>query len=316
MIKAARTVGFLLSLFSLSALAAPQTFEQAKAETRQFVYHDQTKAGTFYCGCEWQWAGRSGGRVDLESCGYQIRSQENRAVRIEWEHVVPASNFGRARQCWQNGGRKNCNATDPVFNAMEADLHNLTPSIGEINANRSNYNFGMLPSTPKQHGACDFKVDFKGRTAEPRDEVKGRIARIYFYMHDRYNIRMSKQQQQLLMAWDKQFPVTERERERDRRIASRMGHNNPFVTGERKWTLNHKNTADGIVTPIPASHPASPENKPIVDTDKIRGNRNSRVYHLPAGCPSYDAMKPKNIVEFSSEAEAQAAGFRKAGNCR
>lgn len=318
MIKTARTVGFLLSLFSLSALAAPQTFEQAKAEARQSVYHDQSKAGTFYCGCDWEWTGRSGGRVDLESCGYQIRSQENRAIRIEWEHVVPASNFGRARQCWQNGGRQNCNGTDPVFNAMEADLHNLTPSVGEINANRSNYNFGMLSATPKQHGACDFRVDFKDRVAEPRDEVKGQVARIYFYMHDRYNMRMSRQQQQLLMAWDKQFPVSEWERERDRRIASRMGHSNPFVTGERQWALNHKNTADGIVTPIPASHPASSEQKTVMAAagGAIRGNRNSRVYHLSAGCPSYDAMSPKNIVEFSSEIEARANGFRKAGNCR
>ena len=48
----------------------------------------------------------------------------------------------------------------------------------------------------------------------------------------------------------------------------------------------------------------------------IRGNRNSKVYHLPIGCPSYDTIKHKNIVEFSSEAEAQAGGFRKAGNCR
>lgn len=173
----------------------------------------------------------------------------------------------------------------------------------------------MLPSTPKQHGACDFKVDFKGRTAEPRDEVKGQIARIYFYMHDRYNMRMSRQQQQLLMAWDKQYPVSDWERERDRRIAARMGHNNPFVTGERQWALGHKNTADGIYTPIPVSHPASPERKQVV-SGVIRGNRNSKVYHLPAGCPSYDAMKPRNIIEFSSEAEARAAGFRKAGNCR
>ncbi len=316
MINTARTIGFLLFFAALQVFAAPQTFDQAKREARQFVYHDQTQNGTFYCGCNWQWVGRSGGRVDLESCGYKIRSQENRAIRIEWEHVVPASNFGRARQCWQNGDRQNCNATDPVFNAMEADLHNLTPSVGEINANRSNYNFGMLPSTPKQHGACDFKVDFKGRTAEPRNEVKGQIARIYFYMHDRYNMRMSRQQQQLLMAWDKQFPVTEWERERDRRIAARMGHSNPFVTGERQWALGHKNTADGIYSKIPASHPASPENKPVAASGKIRGNRNSRVYHLPAGCPSYDAMSPTNIVEFSSEAEAQSAGFRKAGNCR
>lgn len=47
----------------------------------------------------------------------------------------------------------------------------------------------------------------------------------------------------------------------------------------------------------------------------VQGNRNSMIYHVP-GCPGYGAMKPKNVVDFSSEAEAAAAGYRKAGNCR
>lgn len=47
----------------------------------------------------------------------------------------------------------------------------------------------------------------------------------------------------------------------------------------------------------------------------VQGNRNSRIYHVP-GCPGYGSMSPKNVVDFSSEAEAAAAGYRKAGNCR
>lgn len=46
----------------------------------------------------------------------------------------------------------------------------------------------------------------------------------------------------------------------------------------------------------------------------VQGNRNSLVYHVP-GCPGYGAMKPKNVVDFSSEADAAAAGYRKARNC-
>ncbi|WP_281169741.1 endonuclease [Thiomicrospira pelophila] len=38
------------------------------------------------------------------------------------------------------------------------------------------------------NGSCNFKVNFKQRVVEPRDEVKGIIARIYFYMHDRYDL--------------------------------------------------------------------------------------------------------------------------------
>ena len=46
------------------------------------------------------------------------------ASRVEWEHVVPAWQFGHQRQCWQDGGRKNC-AKDPVYRKMESDMHNL-----------------------------------------------------------------------------------------------------------------------------------------------------------------------------------------------
>lgn len=35
-----------------------------------------------------------------------------------------------------------------MFNAMEADMFNLAPAIGEVNSDRSNYGFGVLQSQP------------------------------------------------------------------------------------------------------------------------------------------------------------------------
>ena len=314
MSRSCRTVALCFFVFLFPAIlhAAPATFEAAKTLARQQVYHDRNDHGSFYCGCSWEWVGRSGGRVDAASCGYRTRAQPNRASRIEWEHIVPASLFGQQRQCWQQGGRSNCKKTDPVFNAMEADLHNLTPAIGETNADRSNYRFGMLPGTPYQHGQCDFKVAFSERTVEPRDEVKGQIARVWFYMHDHYDLNMSSQQQRLLMAWDRQRPVSAWERERNRRISRLMGHDNPFVTGARQWTLNHRNSAAGVVVSTRSAESASAS----AASDRIIGNRNSKVYHLPQGCPSYGQVSARNIQRFNSEAEAQQQGYRKAGNCR
>jgi len=48
----------------------------------------------------------------------------------------------------------------------------------------------------------------------------------------------------------------------------------------------------------------------------VIGNRNSRVYHLPTGCPSYDLVREHNRVSFQTAAQAEQAGFRLAGNCR
>lgn len=296
-----------LLVVSMALNAAPNSFEAAKVLARQHVYQDQASQGDFYCGCSWSWAGRSGGRVDLESCGYQIRAQANRALRIEWEHIVPASLFGQQRLCWQQGGRSHCKQVDPLYNVMEADLHNLAPAVGEANADRSNFRFGVLPDTPYRHGRCPLKVDFHDRVAEPPDAVKGLVARVYFYMHDRYDLRLSRQQEQLMMAWNLQFPPDAWERERDRRVAELMGHGNPFVNGDRGWLPGHRNLGEGLRgTALRTTSSKQP----------VRANTRSRVYHLPEGCPSYSRISSSNRRDFLNEAQAIQAGYRKAGNCR
>lgn len=297
------------------ALAAPSNFNDAKKEGRRYVYFDRNDDGDLYCGCDWSWVGQSGGRVDKASCGYQTRKQEHRAARTEWEHIVPAWHFGHQRQCWQSGGRENCVDTDPVFRVMEADLHNLTPVVGEVNADRSNFQYGEIPGEATQYGSCDAETNFKGRVFEPRPEARGLVARVNFYMADRYNLRLSSKQERLFMAWDKMYPVSEWEKERDRRIAARMGHHNPFVTGQSQWVRGHKNSAAGIVSPLPRVKAATTTVN-VNAGGGVRGNKNSHVYHLPSGCPSYEKVAPHNRIEFRSEKEAVDAGFRKAGNCR
>ncbi len=309
-----------LAIMAIPAAFAtpPATFSEAKAVAKQKIYLDQANSanGELYCGCKWTWVGKSGGRVDAKSCGYETRKLQTRAERTEWEHIVPAWTFGHQRQCWQNGGREHCVGSDPTFRAMEADLFNLYPSVGEVNGDRSNFNYGMVSGVAPQYGQCTTKVDFQQRTAEPRDEVKGLVARTTFYMFDRYKLSMSRQQQQLMMAWDKQHPVTAWEKQRDQRIAAIMGHSNPFVTGERKWTQGYTPQGVGLVQNTAAPAPAKPSLASSVSAGAVLGNRNSHIYHLSNGCPGYSQVAQKNQVAFGSEAEAQAAGYRKAGNCK
>lgn len=306
-----------LCLFSAVAFAAPPAnFSDAKKVARSQVYQDRNNAGDMYCGCNWEWQGASGGKVDLNSCGYKVRAQLNRAQRIEWEHIVPASTFGRQRQCWQHGGRQNCQATDPVFNVMEADLHNLTPVVGEVNADRNNFNMGMAAIPNGQYGQCPFKVDFQSRIAEPPNAYKGMAARIHFYMADRYGLNFSDQQERILMAWDKAYPPSAWELERNRRITRITNVSNPFVTGEKKWVTGYRSHPSNAYAPTAVStHPPAainvqPQTAPVI------GNKNSKIYHVRGLCPGYDATAPQNRVAFTSEAAALAAGFRKAGNCK
>ncbi|MFK5950934.1 MAG: endonuclease [Methylococcales bacterium] len=152
----------------------------------------------------------------------------NRASRIEWEHVMPAHHFGHQRQCWQKGGRKACRK-DPVFKKMEADLHNLVPAIGEVNGDRSNYKFGMLEGEDRKYGRCDIEINFKAKRVEPHPGIRGDIARIYFYMADEYQLKLSRTQTQLLNAWSKADPVDNWERLKNKRVKAIQGKGNPYV---------------------------------------------------------------------------------------
>jgi deoxyribonuclease-1 len=223
----------LIATLPLSAYSGTLTFSKAKKELVK-TYQKIPDAKTFYCGCDIHWQGKKG-IPDSRSCGYTPRKPvtrsgklNERAQRIEWEHVVPAHWFGHQRLCWQQGGRKACKK-DPEFVRMEGDLHNLQPAIGELNGDRSNYRFAALEGEPTQYGACQFKVDFNGRKAEPRSEVRGDIARTYFYMADRYNLRISKSQQKLFYAWATQDPVDDWEIQRNRLIKQIQGNGNPWI---------------------------------------------------------------------------------------
>lgn len=227
-----RKILLLLSLLAFSAANAesssfdrPQinNFSQAKAAAVKI----NRDAPTFYCGCKVSWNGKKG-TPDLQSCGYVPRKSALRANRIEWEHVVPAWEFGHQRQCWQNGGRKNC-AKDAGYRQIETDLHNLEPSIGEVNGDRNNFQYGQWNSPADQYGHCAMKVDFKAKVAEPPVRARGAIARTYFYMRDRYHLSLSRQQTQLFTAWDRLYPVTPWECERDNRIAAVQGDHNNYV---------------------------------------------------------------------------------------
>lgn len=61
------------------------------------------------------------------------------------------------------------------------------------------------------------------------------------------------------------------------------------------------------------SNPSDTQGSVIADK-KIKGNKNSRIYHLPH-CPNYNDIAEKNIIWFKTNEDAEKAGFRMARNC-
>lgn len=109
------------------------------------------------------------------------------------------------------------------------DMYNLYPSVGAVNAVRSNYNFAELPEDVDFIiDACNFKV--LGHKVEPADMYKGEIARTYLYFDSEYpTYSMSKQSRRMMDAWNVLYPVTPWECTRAKRIEEIQGNPNPFV---------------------------------------------------------------------------------------
>lgn len=210
------------------------SFAKSKKVMEKKVYFDHRI--TFYCRAEFD----DEKRVELPD-GFKTPAHEKRSARVEWEHLMPAENFGRSFAEWREGdpekcvgssgklykGRR-CAEKNPEFARMQADLYNLVPAIGSVNAVRSNYNYGLVPGAANTFGTCAMKV--AGGRAEPPEYTRGMIARTYLYMADAYPmVRLSSQSVKLMNAWNKMHPVDEWECIRARRIEALQGNENKFV---------------------------------------------------------------------------------------
>src|SRR5690606_41315201 len=78
-------------------------------------------------------------------------------------------------------------------------------------------------------GARPFAVSFKDPAAMPPEYSRGATARTYLYMSERYDLRLSRQDKRLYEIWNRQYPISEWEHWRNRRIACVQGNANPHV---------------------------------------------------------------------------------------
>ncbi|PAF50225.1 deoxyribonuclease [Helicobacter sp. 13S00401-1] len=191
-------------------------FAEAKRElTKYYASLPKDKEIDFYCQVPFH-AVYKGKRVSLEllpSSNYTPRNKYTkkgklnlRARRIEWEHIMPAYNFGRHLECWREGGRKACQK-DPTFQKMEGDMHNLVPAVGEINGDRSNFRYAQAPKDLKytEYGNCKVYTDFKARKFYPANYSKGKIGRTYLYMSKTYHINLNPKEKAMMEEWAKKY---------------------------------------------------------------------------------------------------------------
>ena len=147
--------------------------------------------------------------------------------------ITLVGNLGRDPETrYTPNGKMNVTFTMAVsrrFNRIEADMHNLYPSRKDINKTRGSFRFGMVRGEKRSFGQCDFELDRRKKSVEPRPEARGNIARAMFYMQDTYGLRIYRRQGELLQNWNREDPPDGEERRRNEVIASIQGNRNKFI---------------------------------------------------------------------------------------
>ena len=204
----------------------------SKAKKRLYSHIKDKR--TLYCGCSTNLDERT---FDKNTCNYVPQKDNKRARRLEAEHILPAfwiAKFHEDSSCWVKNklcesARDCCLKNDKRFKTAHNDLVNLMPSIGEINAMRRHFTYALIYGEEREFGGCDFEIDTHIKTAEPRDDIRGDIARIYFYMREVYQLVYPEELATLMTEWDSTDKVNQAEIDRNERIKSIQGTSNMFV---------------------------------------------------------------------------------------
>ncbi len=173
---------------------------------------------------------------------FDISKVADRYNRLEIEHIIPAESFGiYIKQWWQGDihcldkanqpykGRRCAEKTSRLFRLMQADMYNLYPSVGSVNAVRGNLEFAQIPAyIPSVFGPCQIKIADK--KIEIPDPAKGIVARVYLYFEQQYPFfKISEKDKMLFTKWDSDFPVTQFECLRTYRIETIQNNENKIV---------------------------------------------------------------------------------------
>lgn len=185
---------------------------------------------------------------------------------------------------------------------MAADLTHVFPSDYYVNSRRNNYPYGPNKGDTytSENGYSKFgpctNGEYSGQVFEPNDELKGDLARVYFYMATCYEDAISTWtsvdgnkvgevlskdayqpyntwMMQMFLQWAKNDPVSKKEIARNNIVYKVQGNRNPFIDfpgleeyiwGDKKETPIQYETYEGATyggeVTVHPEEPYNPEN--------------------------------------------------------
>lgn len=227
---------FAFSFYLQAKNVTNDSFSKAKSMLEKKVYLTPQQRVTIYCDAKFS----KNKEISLPA-KFPTNKYAKRAKKMEWEHVVPADKFGQEFKSWMRGdtacvtakgihykGRRCASKVSEEYKYMQADMYNLYPAIGAVNAMRSDYDFKDSVAGSTRLGTCAMHINH--HFAEPPKLARGEIARSYLYMDSNYShYTMTKKQRRLMQAWNKKFPAGKWECKRGQRIQKLQKNNNEVL---------------------------------------------------------------------------------------
>lgn len=135
---------------------------------------------------------------------------------------------------------------------MVSDIQHILPTDGKVNGMRSNYPYGKVGSATwtSKNGSklgANSSPGYSGTVFEPINEFKGDVARVLLYFVTRYETKLSGFESgnilnpgnihkgladwelNLMLQWNQQDPVSEREIVRNNAAYNYQKNRNPFI---------------------------------------------------------------------------------------
>jgi len=193
---------------------------------------------------------------------------------------------------------------------MYSDIHNLKPADASVNMSRSNKDFDNGGTQHQEATGCYYTSD----TWEPRDEVKGDVARIIFYMATRYEGDDGEIDLKVvdyvdtyplpefgklstLIEWNNQDPPDDFERNRNDVIETHQHNRNPFIDNP-EWInyIWNNEIPSNVLFPSFSILPEFPqEEDAVVVSTKISGIGQEATVKLAWGT-NYNVPNSNNMT--------------------
>jgi deoxyribonuclease I len=193
-----------------------QTAFKSYEDTRRVYWKKLYPTGgtELYCGVSFD-----GARVNA--------AHENLSI----EHAYPADAIAETEATCTD---RTCKV--PRVQYAMADLQNLWPALQRVNSSRSRLRFGEVDDEPTARRFTEFCPDFERTSGakalvEPREGVKGDLARSLVYMHFVYGLPLANavSDKDILLTWMREDPPDTEEMRRNALIDQLQGTPNPLL---------------------------------------------------------------------------------------